>query len=71
MLIDKHNKKMRQQEGSSGSTEVVTELDILLENIKEEADVACENHTKVSQEKQQQVLSENEKAEGISHGESL
>ena len=45
LLIDKHKKKMREKEGSSGTVDNETELESLLQNIKEEAETALEGHT--------------------------
>ena len=43
MLIVKHKKKMREQEGSSGTVDNETELDNLLPNIIEETKTALED----------------------------
>ena len=65
LLLDKHVKKIRRQEGESGSIEEETELDVLLQNIKDEAGVAQENYDKITQEKQEKLTAESQNAEEI------
>ena len=65
LLLDKHVKKMHKQEMESGSNEEETELDILLESIKEEAAVAQESHKEMTAEKQKNITDEIKKAEDV------
>ena len=46
LLMDKYKKKIRQQEASSGTNEEATEMDNLLENIKEESEVSLQSQVK-------------------------
>ena len=43
LLLNKHNNKMREQESSSGSNSYESDLDQLLQNIKEKAKEASES----------------------------
>ena len=65
LLIEKHKKKMREQESSSVTVDEETELDNLLQNVKEDADTANENHDKTSQEKKKQITNDAKNAEDI------
>ena len=65
LLLDKFKKMVRQQEGSSGTNEEQTELDNLLENIKEEVEVAVQNHAKNTLVKEQSLQNDSEKAQDI------
>ena len=65
LLLDKYNKKNRQQLAASGSVETETELDQLLRNIKEESDTCLEEFEKISQEKQNKIDNEKKQAEDI------
>ena len=65
LLLEKYKKKMRQQEASSGSNDEPTELDNLLENIKEEVDVSVSIHTKISNEKEQGKQKDSDDAQEI------
>ena len=65
LLIEKHKKKMRAQEGVSGSSAVETELDQLLQNIMEESQEASENYDKQTKEKQEKDLKQRKDAEEV------
>ena len=56
LLTEKHNKKMRAQDGASGSGAVETNLGQLLQNTMEESEEATENHDKETKEKQEKDL---------------
>ena len=56
LLAEKHNKKMRAQEGASGSSAVETKLGQLLQNTMKESEEATENHDKETKEKQEKDL---------------
>ena len=58
LLTEKHNKKMRAQEGASGSGAVETKLGQLLQNTMEESEEATENHDKETKEKQEKDLTQ-------------
>lgn len=65
LLLDKHKKKMRAQEGSSRSSIDETELDQLLQNIMEESEEASENYDKDAKEKQEKGLKDRKDAEEV------
>ena len=65
LLITKYKQKMRAQENPSGITDEETELDNLLENIKEEADIASETHDAQSKQKQEQLENDAKNAEDV------
>ena len=65
LVLDKFKKNVRQQEGSSGTNEEQTELDNLLEYIKEEVEVHVQDHSKNTLEKEQSLQSDAEKAQDI------
>ena len=65
LLLDKFKKNVRQQEASSGTNEEQTELDKLLEYIKEEVEVHVQDHSKNTLEKEQSLQSNAEKAQDI------
>lgn len=65
LLLDKYNKKMRIQLGASGSNEVPTELDGILENIKGEAETFITGFEKATEEMNAQKKADAENAEGI------
>lgn len=56
LLLEKHKKKMRAQEGSSGSNTDETELDQLLQNIVEESREASENYETDTKDKHEKGL---------------
>ena len=58
------SKKIKQQEASSGTNDETTELDNLLENIKE-SEVAHQGHAKNTLEKEQNLQMDAEKAQEI------
>ena len=64
LLSEKH-KKMRAQEGSSGSNRDETELDQLLQNIVEESQAASENYKKDSKDKHENGLKDCKDAEEV------
>ena len=65
LLLDKHNKKMRAQLGASGSNEVPTELDDILENIKGEAETFIHGFEKAAEEMSAKKKADTENAEEI------
>ena len=65
LLLTKHKRKMREQEGASGSNEEETELDNLLENIKEESEVCLESQNSFDAAKKRQENEDANKAEEI------
>ena len=54
--MDKHKKKMKGQESASGSNTEETELDQLLQNILEEADVAAKSYDKENAGKKEKIV---------------
>ena len=66
LLLDKHKKKMRAQEGSNGSSVDETKLDQLLQNIMDESEEASENYDKDAKEKQEKGLKDGKDAKEVS-----
>ncbi|PFX15217.1 hypothetical protein AWC38_SpisGene20568 [Stylophora pistillata] len=65
LLLEKHKKKMRTQEGSSGSSTYKTELDQLLQNIVEESREASENYETDTKDKHEKGLKDRKDAEEV------
>ena len=63
--MDKHEKNMKSQESASGSNTEGTELDQLLQNILEEADVAAESYDKENAGKQEKIVKDRQNAEEV------
>ena len=65
LLVDKHKKKMRDEEASSGLQFEETELDNLLQNINDEMKVYLEKYETLTKEKQTEKQQELQKAEEV------
>lgn len=65
LLVEKHKRKMRSQEGESGSTTEETELDQLLQNITEEADEATGLYDQENKRKQEENQKDRRNAEEV------
>ena len=64
-LLEKHKRKMRKEEGESGTTEEETELDNLLQNIKEEWEEAASEYDEQAKERLKLAETEKTNAEDI------
>ena len=64
-LLEKHKKKIRTQEGSSGSNTYKSELDRLLQNIVEESQEASENYETDTKDKHEKGLKDRKVAEEV------
>ena len=64
-LLEKHKRKMRKEEGASGSNDKDTELDNLLQDIKEESDEADSTYDKQTKEKLKNMETDKNNAEDV------
>ncbi|XP_068735537.1 uncharacterized protein [Montipora capricornis] len=65
LLVENHKRKMRSQEGESGSTTEETELDQLLQNITEEADEATGLYDQENKRRQEENQTDRRNAEEV------
>lgn len=65
LLLDKHTKKMRQEESSSGTTVEESELDKLLQNIQEESEVYIAHYQQENEKTQLELNEQGRKVEAV------